>query len=153
MHRLEREQWIERPVDEVFAFFADAANLQRITPPWLGFRILTPLPIEMKNGTLIDYSIKLAGVPMRWCSEIQSWNPPYAFIDIQRSGPYRRWVHLHSFERRDGGTLMTDIVDYRLPLGPLGKLVHGLSVRRTLSAIFDYRNRVVGETFTPHFSR
>jgi len=107
-------QWLPRPREEVFRFFSDARNLQHITPAFLHFHVLTPNPIEMRRGALIDYRLKLRGVPLRWRSEITSWEPPQRFSDIQVRGPYAEWVHTHAFEEKDGGTLVTDVVRYRL---------------------------------------
>lgn len=145
---LERTQLIPRPRDEVFPFFAAAENLERITPGALGFRILTPLPIEMRKGALIDYRISLSGVPMRWRTEITEWQPNERFVDLQLRGPYRYWHHLHEFRDAPGGTEMYDRVDYALPFGPLGVGVHALFVRRTLHGIFDHRRRVIDDLFS-----
>jgi ligand-binding SRPBCC domain-containing protein len=133
---LRREQWFPRPLEEVFAFFADARNLETITPPWLGFEVLTPDPIEMRPGTLLDYRLRLHGLPLRWRTEISLWQPPRRFVDEQRRGPYREWVHEHTFEAADGGTLVGDHVSYRVPGG---RLVHELVVRRDVARIFDFR--------------
>ena len=121
---LTNELWLPQPPEEVFPFFADASNLQRLTPSSLRFRILTPPPIEMAVGTLIDYRIRLRGIPIRWQSEITVWEPPCRFVDEQRRGPYRLWVHEHTFTPHDGGTLVRDIVQYAV----LG----GAIVQRTL---------------------
>jgi ligand-binding SRPBCC domain-containing protein len=143
VHLLERQQFLPRPPEIVFPFFADAANLEIITPPWLHFRILTPLPITMNEGTRIAYRIRWRWVPWRWLTEIIAWNPPRGFVDQQLQGPYRLWHHTHQFKAQAGGTLMIDTVRYALPLGPLGSLAHRLVVRRDLERIFDYRKLVV----------
>lgn len=139
-----RSMRIERSPDEVFPFFADAANLERITPPELRFRILTPMPVAMGPGTLLDYRLSLYGVPFRWRTEIAAWEPPHRFVDRQSSGPYREWVHTHRFLPEDGGTRMEDRVDYVLPLGRPGLLALPL-VRRQLERIFDYREAAIRE--------
>ena len=130
------ELWLCRPLAEVFAFFADAHNLQAITPDWLGFSILTPAPILMRAGIRIDYRLKLHGFSIRWQSEITAWEPPHRFVDEQRRGPYRLWVHEHRFEARDGGTLVSDLVRYA---APGGRLVEWLFVRRDVERIFQSR--------------
>ena len=144
---LRAEQWFRQSVEELFPFFAEAGNLGRITPPYLGWRILTPQPIEMREGALIDYRIRLRVVPIRWRTRIAEWDPPRAFTDEQVRGPYRWWVHRHIFEPRDGGTLMTDLVRYGVPGGPLAPLVHRLAVRRDLRRIFAYRQDALEEIF------
>jgi len=146
-HTLRREQWIPRPLDEVFAFFSDARNLAEITPPWLGFRILTPGPIRIAIGTLLRYRLSWHGLPVSWSTRIARWDPPFRFVDVQLSGPYRLWHHTHRFESHDGGTRMTDVVRYRLPFGPIGRAVHALKVRRDVAAIFDYRFQRIAELF------
>jgi ligand-binding SRPBCC domain-containing protein len=140
---LQRTQFLPRPRAAVFPFFADAANLEAITPPWLGFRILTPGPIVMGPGTLIDYRIRWRFVPLRWRTAITVWEPPVRFVDEQVRGPYRLWRHTHTFAEVSGGTAMTDVVEYALPLGPLGRLMHRFIVERDLAAIFDYRREQV----------
>jgi ligand-binding SRPBCC domain-containing protein len=132
-----------RPAD-VFPFFADAANLERITPPWLRFRILTPLPVEMRPGARIEYRLRLRGVPVRWRTEITAWEPPFRFVDEQLRGPYRWWVHEHRFEEVPGGTLASDRVRYGLRGG---RLVNRLLVQRDLERIFAYRHDVLAERF------
>ena len=129
---------LPRPVDEVFPFFADAGNLQRITPPELSFEVLTPLPVSMELGTLIEYRLRLFGVPFRWRTRIQLWDPPHRFLDEQIDGPYREWIHLHEFEPTLEGTRMLDRVRYRLPLHPFSGPVTAF-VRRRLDRIFRFR--------------
>jgi ligand-binding SRPBCC domain-containing protein len=136
VHRFEAELWLPRPRTEVFPFFADAANLEAITPPWLNFSILTSRPISMKPGALIDYQIRLRGLSLRWRTEISVWEPPFRFVDRQLKGPYRQWIHEHLFEEKDGGTLCIDRVDYAVPGGAL---INRLFVRRDVERIFAYR--------------
>lgn len=140
---LRTEQFLPRPIDEVFAFFADAGNLERITPPFLRFRILTPA-IEMKQGALIDYSLRLRGVPIRWRTRITRWEPPRCFVDEQVRGPYRLWRHTHFFEPRDGGTLCRDLVEYK---APFDGLVHARLVRPDLERIFAFRAETMSAMF------
>ena len=147
MYLLERTQVVPRPRAEVFPFFADAANLERITPPFLGFKILTPAPIDMRVGTTIDYRIKLQGIPLRWRTLIEQFEPNVRFVDVQLTGPYARWHHTHTFRDVPGGTEVGDRVEYELPRGPLGRLAHAVFVRRQLRTIFDYRERVMREMF------
>ncbi len=147
MHRLERQHFVPRPRDEVFAFFSEARNLDMLTPAFLDFRILTPLPLDMRRGALIDYRIRLGGVPMRWRTRIETFEPTVRFVDVQLSGPYRYWHHVHEFQDAPGGTWVIDQVTYALPCGFLGALAHRLFVRRTLERIFDYRQQRLVEIF------
>lgn len=150
-HVLERVQLLPLPRSEVFPFFADPRNLERITPPWLRFRIVTEGEIPMTPGTLIDYQLSLYGVPFGWRTRIETFEPGKSFVDMQVEGPYRRWHHLHLFEDAPGpsagtartGTRMTDRVEYELPLGPLGAVAHAAFVRGALGRIFDYRRERV----------
>jgi ligand-binding SRPBCC domain-containing protein len=142
IHRLVRETFIPRPRSEVFAFFSDAANLERITPRELGFEILTPGPIVMEAGARIEYRIRLFGVPFRWQTLISRWEAGAMFVDEQVKGPYAVWIHTHWFADRDGGTVMGDEVHYRLPLFPLGEIAWPL-VRFQLGRIFDFRERTL----------
>jgi ligand-binding SRPBCC domain-containing protein len=145
-HTLEREQWVPRPLEEVFEFFSSAKNLETLTPPWLNFRIVT-LPIAMQAGAIIRYKISWHGLPIRWTTEIQTWQPPYLFVDRQRKGPYKLWHHTHTFESVDGGTRMRDLVRYGEPFGVIGSVAHWLVVERDVERIFDYRRERVGEIF------
>ncbi len=147
VHTLERRQHIPRPIDDVFSFFADAHNLDFLTPPWLRFRILSPMPIAMVEGALIDYRIRWRGMPVRWSTRIEEWMPGMRFVDRQIRGPYRLWHHTHLFERDGTGTAVTDVVRYSLPLGPIGSILHRAVVRGDLELIFDYRAQRIDERF------
>jgi ligand-binding SRPBCC domain-containing protein len=145
VHLLERDQVLPGERNEVFAFFGDAFNLERITPDWLGFRVVTPRPIAMRPGTLIEYRLKLHGLPVCWLTRIEIWEPGRRFVDAQVQGPYRLWRHTHLFEDHPQGTHVRDSVSYEIPLGPLGDLAEWLFVRRDLARIFDHRRRAVAE--------
>lgn len=143
---LRREQTLPGGPDEVFPFFADAGNLEAITPPWLSFRIVTPRPITMEVGALIEYRLKLHGLAISWLTRIEVWEPGERFVDQQLRGPYALWHHTHEFaSNADGTTSMTDTVRYALPFGPLGAVAHALFVRRDLERIFDHRAHAVAE--------
>jgi ligand-binding SRPBCC domain-containing protein len=143
LQTLTREQILPGAPDDVFGFFADAFNLEAITPPWLRFRVVTPGPIRMGPGTLIEYRLRLHGIPIRWLTRIEVWEAGKRFVDVQVRGPYRSWHHTHAFEPHGGGTLVRDTVRYSLPLGPLGRLAQAAFVRRDLERIFDYRHEEV----------
>jgi ligand-binding SRPBCC domain-containing protein len=142
---LQREQRLPGTPEEVFAFFADARNLEAITPPLLRFRVVTPAPIVMRRGTLIRYSLRVRGVPVRWLTEIEDWDPPHRFVDRQLEGPYALWHHTHTFEADGSETMMRDTVRYRVGFGPLGTLADRLLVRRDVARIFDFRAQRVRE--------
>jgi ligand-binding SRPBCC domain-containing protein len=141
-HHLSVRLELPKPVEAVFDFFARAENLERITPPELHFRILTPGPIAMAAGTLIDYELRLFLVPFRWRTEITNWDPPHQFVDVQRQGPYREWIHRHRFIPTSRGTEILDDVQYRLPLAPLGEIAYPV-VRLQLGRVFSYRTEAV----------
>jgi ligand-binding SRPBCC domain-containing protein len=142
---LETRTLLPGTLAEVFDFFSRAENLGKITPSTLGFEILTPLPIEMKQGALIDYKIKLYGLPMRWRTEITAWEPPYRFVDTQLKGPYALWVHEHTFSQTPEGVEMIDRVEYRVPAGPFEPIVHQLFVGPSLRHIFGHREKAIRE--------
>lgn len=138
------QQTLQHPITEVFEFFSDAHNLAMITPPWLRFEVLTPAPIQMSPGTRIDYRLRLHGVPLRWQSEITEWNPPYAFADEQRRGPYRHWRHIHTFDETENGVVIGDSVAYAV-WG--NRLVNKLFVRPDIEKIFAYRSEQLDQIF------
>lgn len=138
------EIWLPLPPEELFPFFADAGNLDAITPKWLNFRIATPRPIEMREGALIDYKLRVRGMPLRWRTLIREWNPPHSFVDEQLRGPYRQWIHRHTFETQNGGTLARDIVHYAVPFD---FIAHPLFVRRDIERIFAYRQEALRKKF------
>lgn len=141
------------PVDAVFAFYADAHNLERITPPFLRFRIVAMSTPAIAEGTVIDYRLRLHGVPVGWRSLIESWRPPHAFVDCQLRGPYALWHHTHEFEAQAGGTVVRDRVRYRLPGGAAGALLGSALVRRDLAAIFAYRRTAIERLLLPSGDR
>ncbi len=149
IHVLERAQLVPRPRAEVFAFFSDAHNLEAITPGFLRFRITTPDPIAMHAGTRIDYRLSLFGVPFSWRTRIEEVVPGESFVDVQLAGPYRRWRHTHRFADAPGCTLVTDRVEYELPLGPVGTLARALFVARTLDRIFAFRRSRIDALLPP----
>ena len=144
---LRREQWIARPIDEVFAFFADAENLEKITPPWLDFKMISMSTESISAGTVIRYRLRLHGIPFHWRTDICAWSPPHRFVDEQTKGPYRQWRHTHRFEAQGSRTKMIDEVQYSLPFGVLGRIVHALKVRGDVNRIFDYRRLQIDKLF------
>ena len=149
LQHIDRAQVVPLTPDRAFAFFVDASKLEAITPPWLRFRILTPQPIVVGEGTLIDYRLALHRVPVRWRTRIERWESGRCFVDRQIEGPFASWKHTHTFEEWPGGTLIRDRVEYRMPVGVLGRLVHGLVVGRDLERIFDYRGDTIAGLLGP----
>jgi ligand-binding SRPBCC domain-containing protein len=149
-YTLRREQVLDVGAEAAFAFFADAANLEAITPPLLRFELVTPPPIEMDVGTFLQYRLRLHRVPVRWDTLIQAWEPPHRFVDVQVRGPYALWHHTHEFEPAgDGSTLMRDTVRYAIGFGPLGELAARTFVHRDVAAIFDFRADAVAAALAP----
>ena len=140
--RLVRSQVVPLPLDDAFAFFADALNLEAITPPWLRFRVVEP-SVRIEEGALIDYRLTLHRVPVSWRTRLETWEPGVRFVDRQVAGPFADWEHLHEFRAVDGGTLIADRVDYRMPFGLLGALAHAALIGRDLDRIFDFRRQAV----------
>lgn len=143
-YTLHRVQRVSTPLEETFDFFSRPENLARITPPWLGFRMVSE-DADMREGLTIEYRVRPLGFPQKWVSAITAYDPPYRFVDEQIHGPYARWHHEHRFEAADGGTRVTDTVTYALPFGPMGRLVHALFVRRQLESIFTFRQERLPE--------
>jgi ligand-binding SRPBCC domain-containing protein len=146
IREFQTELWLPLPPEELFPFFAAAANLDALTPPWLHFNILTPPPVVMRVGALIDYRLRVHGLPLRWRTLIKEWQPPHRFVDEQIRGPYRQWIHQHTFEPRDGGTLARDQVRYATPLD---WLVHRWLVRPDIERIFQFRSAALQRRFSP----
>lgn len=145
IHEFKSELWLPLPPDKLFPFFADAANLQTLTPPWLNFKIVTPAPIAMREGTLIDYHLRVRGVPLRWRTRINVWQPPERFVDEQIRGPYRQWIHEHTFRPHAGGTLCDDWVHYAVPFD---FVAHRWLVRPDIEKIFQFRASALRRLFS-----
>lgn len=145
---LKREQFISKPLKEVFSFFEKPENLTEITPKNLGFTILNSTPIKMEKDALISYRIKLLGIPVYWQTRISDYNAPHSFTDEQLKGPYSLWIHSHTFSESNGGTLMKDEVLYSIPLGLLGEIAHFIYVKKELENIFDFRASVISNIFS-----
>lgn len=141
-------QQVCRPLAEVFDFFSRAENLEILTPAWLNFKILDVMPQPVQQGTLIHYSLRVHGIPLRWTSEIVEWEPPHRFVDLQLRGPYKLWRHEHRFEASDGGTLISDKVELALPLGVLGRMVYKIKVKSDVEEIFAFRKEKIRALFS-----
>lgn len=144
VHEFKTEIWLPAEIEKVFEFFSDAANLDALTPEWLHFTIVSRMPMEMRAGALIDYKLRVRGLPVRWRTRINIWNPPHRFVDEQIRGPYRQWIHEHTFERRDGGTVVRDNVNYAVPFGAL---VHRWLIRPDVERIFRFRQQKLSAHF------
>ncbi|CUV08237.1 Cell division inhibitor [hydrothermal vent metagenome] len=153
IYELNKTQYIKRSIEEVFSFFEKAENLALITPEKLAFKILTPTPIVMVKGTLIDYTIRLMGIPIHWRTLITKYNPPHEFVDEQIKGPYKFWHHTHTFKVINGGVEINDSVRYGIPMGVLGQLVHQVWILKNLENIFEYRKAVIDKLFNQSDSR
>lgn len=143
-----KSDWVPAPIEKVFAFFSDAQNLERMTPPWLRFKILSQSTPQIQLGTEFEYSLRIKGVPVRWRSRIDEWAPNQSFVDIQLKGPYAKWHHTHTFRTENGGTRMEDIVLYRLPFGLMGDALMGWYVSRDVKEIFEYRAKIMDQIFS-----
>lgn len=141
------KQFINKPISEVFSFFAEAKNLEKITPEFLNFRILKMNTPEIQKNSLIDYQLKLHGIPLKWKTLISEFIPNERFIDEQLKGPYTKWVHTHTFQEKDGGTLIKDHVVYKIPLGIIGKTLLGNYIRNDITKIFNYRYNIIDKHF------
>jgi ligand-binding SRPBCC domain-containing protein len=144
IREFQSELWLPLPPAEIFPFFADAANLEALTPPWLNFKIITPTPVTMHEGALIDYQLRVRGVPLRWRTRLNAWQPPHRFVDEQLRGPYRQWIHEHTFLASEGGTLARDVVRYAVPLD---FLTHRWLVRPDVEKIFAFRAQALKKRF------
>jgi ligand-binding SRPBCC domain-containing protein len=153
LHTLTMRQWLPPSPEELFPFYADATNLERITPAILRFRVVSPTPVDMREGARIDYRLRLRGVPVGWRTAITWWDPPHGFRDEQLRGPYVLWRHTHTFEPSQGGTMTTDRVQYIVPGGPLAPLIHRVAVRDDVQSIFRFRAEALSSLFGAPSSR
>lgn len=144
------EQWVPNKIEEVFHFFTEAKNLEKITPPHLNFNILKSSTENIEKGTLIDYKLKLYGIPLRWKTKISDYSHNKMFIDEQLKGPYKQWIHTHSFQEQDNGTLIIDQVRYIIPFNFLGNLLLGKFIQNDINKIFNYRKQVITDIFKPN---
>ena len=149
-YELTWEQFIDQPIDKVFNYFSHPENLEEITPPRLNFTILTPRPIPMEKGSLIDYTIRILGFPVHWRTLITSYNPPHGFVDEQIKGPYVIWHHRHSFKDINGGTMIQDTIRYAIPLGIIGRFLNFIWIQKDLKDIFAYRKIIISNKFEKH---
>ena len=149
-YELTWEQFIDQPIEKVFNYFSQPDNLEEITPPRLKFTILTPCPIPMEKGSLIDYTIKILGFPIHWRTLIASYNPPHGFVDEQIKGPYIIWHHRHSFKDINGGTMIQDTVRYVVPMGIIGRFLNFIWIQKDLKGIFAYRKIIISNKFEKH---
>ena len=147
VYKLQYTHIIDSDINKVFDFFSNPENLALITPSKLDFKILTPVPIKMKEGQLIDYTIKLAGFNIRWRTMITEYLPMKSFVDQQLVGPYSMWHHTHEFEELDGCIKMIDTINYVMPFGLIGRIVNAFWVKRDLNKIFEYRKKIINEYF------
>ena len=148
IYELNVSHQVNAPIEEVFDFFSKPENLSKITPAKMGFNVLTPSPIKMQRGALIEYTIRVFGFPLRWRTLITAYEPPKKFVDEQLKGPYSFWHHTHTFEEKDGGTLIRDELKYAIPFGILGRIVHALYVKYDIRSIFKYRQKILDDIFT-----
>jgi len=146
-HLFKSEQLMPRPVEQVFDFFKRPENLDAVTPKNLGFKILTPSPIIMQKGAVIDYTIQIYGIPMQWQTLITDYNPPCSFTDTQVKGPYKTWIHTHRFSAQGDGTLMVDEVEYSIAYGLIGEMARILFVKREIEKIFNHRRKIMNQVF------
>ena len=148
-YNIKFKQFIDLPINDVFSFFSKPENLSLITPPRLKFNILTPLPIKMKEGQLIDYSLSIMYcIKLRWRTLITDYNQPYQFIDQQIKGPYSLWHHTHTFKEKDNGTIIEDEVVYAIPFGIIGRLIHAIYIKYDVQSIFKYRHKILNDIFS-----
>lgn len=146
-YEINTTQFIEKPLETVFNFFSKPENLERITPENLSFKVLTPTPIKMEKGALIDYTIRIVVVPIHWRTYISKYDPPYEFVDEQVKGPYAFWHHTHTFKEVDGGVEINDKVKYAIPMGILGRFMHAVYIKNNLKKIFSHRKAVIENVF------
>ena len=152
IYEINTTQFIAKPLEMVFDFFSKPENLEHITPSYLKFNLQTPSPVIMKIGQIIDYKIKLKGIPLRWRSQITSYDPPYHFVDEQIRGPYALWQHTHTFKEKNGTTLIEDHILYKIPFGIIGSAANSLFVKKDLTRIFQYRKEKINLIFGKEFN-